>query len=334
MSAEKIKKMIEDGFSNKKIAILLQLSELEVKQITVQNHWVLSRKIFDSDQIPHIVQLYQEGVSAKTLGHKYGIDKRRVQKWVKEKGILRDKSSSHRFTQFNQNIFDEINTPEKAYWLGFFYADAYNSDTCSTFNVVLKGSDYDHLIKLCNFVDLPSDKITTSIATLNKREYSVCGVRMYSKHLCQKMIQLGCPRAKSFIIKYPDWLNSDYNVHFIRGLFDGDGCLTKRVRYKEWKWSLVSTKECLEVISQIINQNVGFKLNFESISKTGNNTYCMECTGNEKINKLCNWLWQNSTVDMRLDRKYQKYLDLCCQQANRRIGRNNYFLKDQYELHQ
>src|SRR5271165_3461257 len=102
MEIEKIKQMVEDGYANKRIAVILQLSSKEVKRIIQQNNYLLLKENFSNDKIDYICHLYEQGVSAKTLGIKYSIDKRRVQKWVDEKGLLRDKNSSHRFTEFNQ----------------------------------------------------------------------------------------------------------------------------------------------------------------------------------------------------------------------------------------
>lgn len=326
MNFEKIKQMVEDGFANKKIAKILQLPEKELKEIIQLNNWKLENDIFNEDKIDHICVLYEQGVSAKSLGIKFSIDKRRIQKWAETKGILRDKGSSHRFTDFNQNIFDNIDTPEKAYWLGFFYADAYNCQQTNTFSITLQQNDANHLIKLAKFVEHKIDKIKYYNSKIGKKEYPTCCLPLYSKHICNKMFELGCQQNKSFIIKYPEWLSTEFNSHFIRGMFDGDGCLTFREKQKEWKWSLVTTKECAENIQQIILKNTDLIVNYHCISETDNNTYQLETSGNEKINKILNWLYINTSENCRLERKYIKYQELIDQQNHRKIGRENYFI--------
>jgi hypothetical protein len=328
MEIEKIRQMVENGFANKRIARILGLPETEVKKLTENNQWELTKEIFSEDKIEHICDLYQQGVSAKSLGLKYSMSKGRIQNWAEERGFLRNKNDSHRFTHFNQHIFDQIDTEEKAYWLGFLYADAYNSESVNTFSLTLAIKDLDHVEKFTRFVDLPLDQIVTECS--NGYHWS-SNIKLHSKHVCQQMALLGCPQAKSFIIKYPEWLLSQFDRAFIRGLFDGDGCLTMRIKTKEWKWSLVSTQECCQVIQNKIQQYVGLQINFECISKTNNNTYDMEICGNEQIKKIGDWLWLNADPKMRLERKYQKYLQLCYQQANRAFlkntNRTSYFLK-------
>ena len=296
--------MIENGFSIKKTAKYLNIVDLEVKNYCLLNDIKLKKETFDESKIDLICNLYYDGVSAKSLGLKYSIYKRRIQKWANNRKILRNKSSSHRVTNFNENIFDIIDSEEKAYWLGFFYADAYNCDISNTFTISLKEEDYNHLIKLANFVGLPSEKVIKYNAKINSKQYPSCTIRLYSKYFCEQMIKLGAPRAKSFNIKFPFWLDKSLYFHFIRGLFDGDGCLTYRKKYKEYKWSIVGTKEICEYIKDIYKEK-NIDLNYYLISKTGNNTYNLESGGNLKIEKICNLLYDGSKI--YLDRKYNNY---------------------------
>lgn len=325
MDILKIQQMVEDGFANKRIALCLNIKEKDVKKIVIDNNFCLKTETFTEDKIDHICELYAEGVSAKSLGIKYGIDKRRIIKWAESKGTLRNKSESHRFTGFNQHAFDVIDTIEKAYWLGFFYADAYNSNSTNTVSISLQISDVDHLKKLAKFLNLPEDKV---YYTKTKQNYEYYTLKMYSKHLCNTLNSLGCPQAKSFIITYPKWLDPKLTVPFIRGLFDGDGSLAHRTN-NEWKWSLATTKECGEVIQRIILNELDLIVNLSYISKTGNNTYELESNGNEKVLKLAQWLYKDSTENSRLDRKYNRMLELIEQQNNRTFNRSEYKVSEE-----
>lgn len=328
MDIEKIKEMVNNGFAVKRISLKLNIPEKDLRKVIAENNWCLITEHFDDSKINHVCQLYSEGVSAKMLGTKYGIDKRRVQKWVSEQGKLRDKATANRFTEFNQDVFDHIDHEDKAYWLGFFYADAYNCNTTNTFSVTLKDDDCNHLVKLCNFVNLPKDKIRRYLSNIGDKKYPTCSVRLYSKHLCEKMRDLGCPQAKSFIITYPTWLDPKFNVPFIRGIFDGDGSLAHRSN-NEWKWSIATTKECGEAIQRIILKELDIIVNLSHISKTGNNTYELESNGNEKVLKLTEWLYKDSTINNRLDRKYNRMLELQQQQDNRTFKRKEYKISDE-----
>ena len=326
MKFEQIKEMIEYGFSTKRVAKKLQLNFKYVQDTVKDHNLQIKKETFSDNKIPTILKLYTKGVSAKNLGIKYSIDKRRIQRWAKSKGIERTLSESHRFTFFNESYFDHIDTPSKAYWLGFLYADAYNHGGTNTVSLSLQTQDKRHLHKLSLALELPTNKI---IYTKTKEGYEYNTLKMYSKHLCETLSKNGCPQAKSFILKYPEWLASELNNHFIRGLFDGGGCLTFRKKQKEWKWSLASTKEMCDYINSLISENLGIHTTISYISKTNNNTYEMQTGGNEKIHKLMKWIYEDSISNIRLDRKFLKYEELVNQQNNRNINRNNYLLSNE-----
>ena len=312
--------MYADGFSISKIAHKTFKTKKEVKDICKQE--VLKNEIFSDDKIDRICELYSAGVSAKQLGLKFSIDKRRVQRWAKERGILRNISQSHRVVEFNEKYFDHINTSDKAYWLGFLYADAYNCDMSNTVGITLQGKDKEHLKKLAKAVSLPEEKV---IRKTTNAGHDICNLNLYSQYMSNILTKQGCPRAKSFIITYPKWLLPELNRHFIRGLFDGDGCLTFRVIQNEWKWSIVSTKRSCEKIQEILLNTLGISVSIYYISKTNKNTYNLETSGNEKIYAIMSWLYDGSNEEIRLERKYNKFLDLEKQQ--RSIGLKNKMIK-------
>ena len=89
----------------KKIAKKLNKQHKEVQIYIKENNFSLKHEIFTNDKISRVCELYKAGVSAKQLGKKFNIDKRRVQKWVSESGLLRISGEANRFTEFNQHKF-------------------------------------------------------------------------------------------------------------------------------------------------------------------------------------------------------------------------------------
>jgi len=306
-----IKRYIEKGLSIQRTAHLLKINSTDLKKTVRENNIELKEEDFKGD-IDYVCTLYREGVSAKQLSDKFSISKRKILKWVEDRGIRRSVAESSRIIELKEHVFDKVETKAQAYWLGFFYADAYNSDR--TFTISLSDKDHEHVIKIAKFFGIPEHKINC--------EDGVSNLRIYSKHICSKMTALGCPRAKSFIIKYPEWLDDKLHSHFIRGYFDGDGCLTFRQKQKEWKWSLVGTKEFVDYINTILYDKLGLTSTICYISKTNNNTYEMQTGGNEKIHTICDWLYKGSNSEITLKRKYEKYLQLVEHQKNRKCGKH------------
>ena len=124
-------------------------------------------------------------------------------------------------------IFDNIDTEEKAYWLGFLYADgAVSSKPLSSgkknYNVELslKIGDTEHLKKFYKF-----SKATTKYIEDSCR----CRVTLNDKHLWETLVSYGCSPRKSLTLEFPkESVFKDKKLirHFIRGYFDGDGYIS------------------------------------------------------------------------------------------------------------
>ena len=52
--------------------------------------------------------------------------------------------------------FENIDTEEKAYWLGFLYADGYVNANEDKIELCLAEKDFHHLEKFKNFIGLPN----------------------------------------------------------------------------------------------------------------------------------------------------------------------------------
>lgn len=308
INIELIKNMIEDGFAIRRISYITNYHENDIKKIIEENNFSMKSEIFTDDAIPKILELYDQGVSAKNLGQKYGIDKRRIFKWIEKDGMVRTNSESKRFIHFDEHKFDQIDEPTKAYWLGFFYADAYNSLSSNILSVTLKLEDIGHLEKLADFVNYPKNKITHIVNHIEDKPYDSCHIRLSSKHLCNKMVELGCMQAKSFKITFPLWMKEDLYSHFIRGYFDGDGCLTFNKKSGGWKLSIVSTQMFCEKLIDVFNQKINTEVGFRNISQTGNNTCEIDTVGHHKIYNILKYMYANSNDQNRLNRKYNLHI--------------------------
>lgn len=117
----------------------------------------------------------------------------------------------------NKSYFENVDNEKKAYWLGFLYGDGNISKNKRQLTLVSK--DREHLEKFkrdldCDYEIKPVNKIHRIIISSTK--------------ICKDLIQLGCVPHKTFKLeKIPD-IQTDLIRHFIRGLFDADGCIYKR----------------------------------------------------------------------------------------------------------
>ncbi len=151
----------------------------------------------------------------------------------------------------DKNLMNVIDTEEKAYWLGFFYADAYNNEKRGRIVIELQEQDKSHLDKCAKFFGSPREPF---LQLKNKGKYIAYRLELNSIYLSKVLKQHGCPQAKSFTIIFPKWLNNNLINHFIRGYFDGDGSIW--IHQNQLNISIISTKEFnlkLQNIFQSIN---------------------------------------------------------------------------------
>lgn len=216
--------------------------------------------------------------------------------------------------KFNENIFDVIDTEEKAYWLGFIYADGYisslkaNNYSKYQFEISLAGEDVDHLKKFNSFMEHIKDNVHVGSVKLNNKTFTRCRWTVRNRHLWETLNKLGCTPKKSLTLQFPNvsiFTSETLIKHFIRGYFDGDGCIS--YSNKE------HTKVCLNVL--------GTKSMLEGINKYWPNSYSMRTEKNRNsqtyvisaahTGAFTNLKYLYEGASIYLDRKYNRYLEFC-----------------------
>jgi len=152
--------------------------------------------------------------------------------------------------------FDNIDTEYKAYILGIIYADGCINDKVKgrrerRLTISLQKEDGYVLNKLLEDTNKNKIKIyhPPSIAKHGWKERAVASIG--NTYMCNSLIKLGCyPRKSLSGMKFPD-INSSLIHHFIRGFFDGDGCITKNTTIYKGK--------------RVITENYKLKLAFTSV---------------------------------------------------------------------
>lgn len=121
----------------------------------------------------------------------------------------------------------------------------------------------------------------------------------------EDLIKHGCGPNKSYEIKLPN-LEEDLMPHFIRGYFDGDGCILMSTRN-----TINITSGCLDMLEQLKTYlenklDVTMKIYQDSRSTS---TYRLCCNRQQESLNILKYLYNNSTDKNRLARKYKRYLE-------------------------
>lgn len=219
----------------------------------------------------------------------------RVKKYALEKGAT--------LTSHNVNIFNEIDTEEKAYWLGFLFADGAVSIKTNLLEISLATIDIDHLEKFKKFASCTNN---ITIESVQNDKYSRCRIVLGSPQLKQDLIKWGCTPQKTFTIRYPKNLSTKFSSAFVRGVFDGDGSITRSCKDCLYdSCSLCSaSKIFLEELSKVVEKECGIVCKLYKQSR-GSNTWLI-VLNSLNFKKFITWLYFDSKV--HLDRKYKRFL--------------------------
>lgn len=197
---------------------------------------------------------------------------------------------------FDESFFSEINLESEAYWLGFLFADGNIYNTQVTLK--LKRSDENHLLKFKKAI-----KSEHPIHKVKNKTFKNCYLSSFfigSKKLSKDLISLGMTPNKTKTIKFPN-IKNNLQRHFIRGFFDGDGCLYIDKKGRK-HWSIFSgSEQILREIKKILEDN-NIRCNLHS--KKGG--FCLRTSKQKNIDLIFNFMYHNSLSYMK--RKKEKFL--------------------------
>lgn len=212
------------------------------------------------------------------------------------KGRFCSVKCSTRKYEVNERYFDVIDSAEKAYWLGFLFADGYNSEKELVINLAVK--DEAHLHSFKKVLDAGNP-----VYLVKEKKVSL---RISSKYMCQVLSKLNCVRNKTFTLQPPN-LASNMIPHFVRGFFDGDGYI-----YLNKKGSKIrSAKMSIHCASPVFIQWLLETLNEQGIqgvynpkSQDGRN---VAVSNKQGILDFMNYIYPTDDV-VCLERKRAKFL--------------------------
>jgi len=277
--------------------------------------------IYNNEDIlrQEIFAQYIEGSSAIKIAKELNINNYRVYKTLEDNNIERRSNSinSKKYT-FNENYFEVINDPIKAYWLGFLYADGYISKNKERYNSGLVGlsiheKDEEHLLKFKN--DIQSTHEIKHYKVSKGKGYSETPyVRLIlnSKTIYGDLVNHGLVEHKSQVKEPPKNLPKEYEKYFILGYFDGNGSISMSKDKNsgfDFKFRITSTKLMLSFIMEHLYNN-------ETIYKISN-TYkrhsydiveSLDYGGNQQVYKIMKYLYEDT--ERFLQRKYDRFLML------------------------
>lgn len=212
----------------------------------------------------------------------------------------------------NQDYFENIDNEWKSYWLGFLFADgcvtikrnSKNSNKMDyNLDLTLCEKDYSHIEKFKNSLQNDSP-IKEKNIRFNDKNIKSYRITICNKKICEDLNNIGCTPKKTFSVKFPN-INEDLIRHFIRGYFDGDGCIHINIKNNTVCFSIIGTYDMLNYIKNYFNDN-----NIKCKISKNKNIYELRCNNKYDVGEIYKLLYKESNIC--LDRKLKKFDILYC----------------------
>ena len=296
---EQIKLLYENGNSIAYIAKqVFHCREATISKIIKENDFIkgtTASKKLTINQEQEICELYlTKKYTQKFLAEKYNVNHHTIKK-VLEANDIDIIHIKRQDLDLVEDYFKVINSPEKAYLLGFLFADGNVYKNQISLEINYRDIEILHLLRS----ELHS---INKISYRKRRNIETCCCRIYSQKIVEDLAQYGIIPNKTHRTKHLPIVPKDYRKDFLRGLLDGDGWITKdRLGYYHIGFVSNYATVCQD-FQDLCNSLIEYKTKAKITNKGNNSGYVAQFQSKESVKQLATALYKDSTC--YLTRKY------------------------------
>jgi hypothetical protein len=269
-----------------------------------------------------MLRLTSGGTTDQAIARMYGCTGGTVARWRDRYGIPRSPKQWGGNTirwKTNRGYFTQIDSPEKAYILGFLIADGHIRKDGSKIQVSVKESDAALLDAIASETgcDAPLRPTTNHYDGSRMLRQNLCGIKLVSD-----LNALGVRHDKSKTATWPA-IPSELEGHLVRGLWDGDGYIGKGI------FELIGTSALLDGLVAAVERHTGCSLRRRMSGRDKAYHYAY---GTRRDTAVLHWMYSGATI--ALERKREKFVAHwsvipSAESLNLRIGKRAYVRRPQ-----
>ena len=308
-SSEIIKWYVHDNKSINDIAKMINTYSNYIRKILVFNNVDIRTGKTGYRENPKIIlEKYISGQSSESIAKELNIGATTVLRILRENNILiRSQHEIKLKYSLDEDYFEKIDTPNKAYILGLMYADGCNHIKRNFIKIELKYNDKELLEKVRKEMKIEKplkyNNKQKERERTGKQSQDTYSIDIYSKKMCKDLEKMGCVERKSLVLKWPDWLENSLLPHFIRGYFDGDGSIKSKkgceISFASCSWDFINGLQ--EILEKFFNveTHVYRKQDNHELPQT------LVITKQSMSKVVLDWVYKDA--DIYMERKYIKY---------------------------
>lgn len=263
-------------------------------------------------------RLYTEHNSAQKVAKVLGIGTTTAHRWLKRHGI--EMRSDNKTFSINEKYFEVIDSPDKAYWLGFIWGDGYVSKRTRRgsisyeLKIGLSEVDMSHLEKLKADVQ-STHELKYYKGTGFGQEHTEARFYVSNKEFVTPLYETyGIVPGRDDFSKMVENVPEKYHKDLLRGLIDSDGSITiKDIQHsklrKEFSLSLIANESVLDFYNDLLIKEGFTETNYIRYKRhegRDGKVRTIRVTGNNIVSNVLHWLYENKKGNS-LSRKYQRY---------------------------
>lgn len=230
--------------------------------------------------------------------------------------------------QVNEKFFNDW-TKESAWVYGWMVTDGNIGISNGSYQIrfMVNRKDRDVVEKIKKAMDF-TGKISDGQRS-DGREWSY--LRICRKGIVERLFELGYPKDnKTFEINYPN-IPEEFEPHFLRGVFEGDGSLNVG------NWDDLRAVLCgaSPNFMERLKQRLTYYGVNTRMTKRKDGLITLEAKSNGDALQLCNLIYQDSTKDIRMNRKFKiftNYISAYYDMRKRRSARCKQLVNDARRL--
>lgn len=290
--------------SSYKVADALDVSDSYVKKFARE----IGYEPDNERKIPQDVEFaviadYKNNIKNEVIYDKYNISQTSLYRILTRNNI--DRNKDKKVYNIDETVFDVIDSGLKAYLIGFIAADGYISEECGYIKITINKKD-EQILEIFR----TGLKTNTPIRYITKHKdgkvYEYAYIVIVNKRLVERLNAIGLRQRKTWGNTIPD-INEEYFHDFIRGYFDGDGCVTNAkpnsidVSISGFESNIRKIIDRLEQIN-IFATFIFDKRKYNTDENTGR-FGALGFTNNTQRYCFLKWIYENDN-GIHLDRKY------------------------------
>ena len=250
--------------------------------------------------------MYDKGYTVKEIADFYKVNDESLRKKLNSWGV----SMRHSAYTANEHYFDVIDDQNKAYIIGFFWADGYNNVSRNTVLMTLQEGDGYILEEINKLLENTHPLDYLNVKKMFPNSQNTYRMAVTGEHMSKTLERYGMVQAKSLVLDFPACVPEDLYPALVRGYLDGDGYIGKNTH----EVMLVGTEMFLSKVQQWCSDVLNIESHLIKIKGKSEVLRRLKIWKKEHVKKFLDCIYKDA--NLYLKRKYDIYVSKYCSEEN------------------